>query len=646
MIKDVEYPKHVVSGIRSVSRSFPLPKNLRLFGADTETFFGKPDTVQAHDGSDTMIERVSGATIFDRLMTWVSRRCRERGVNIVYFHRLAFDLLVVFFEKRKEIYQQGTETHFKYKGWDCRILYGKVNAAVLRKGKTTVQVLDSRAFTMASLAKSLMMFGVPEKKLPKPDRLGEKRLDFKDYDYAKQDAISEYGLGKKILEFHSMYQVKPSISLPQFAARVFKRHFMTDGEVIPFPPVDVVKASEFSYHGGANLALDFPRVIEDAYEADISSAYPKAMSMLPQLVQGDYYEVTSFDPDRAGVYCVSGYAEPTTYPILYNHVFKPLIGNFNDVWVTGHELARAMNDPAYEFKVSRGFVWDPDDRYKHNAFADYVQHFYKLKEETPKGTPLYYFYKYMLNQLYGKAIQAVEVRSLDSVERAIEEVLKSSRSREEKFAEIEALEDVDEAPEMESSFSGSIDYRWDAALGKYVRIKKHFRAGGIYNPFVATQITGYVRGALWDLETAYSAFHAATDSVKTTMKPKTSKGLGGVGVVTFGRCYLFRNKLYLHFCKDPAICGHKYAPFRFPQGHPLEGRPIMEGGQHLCKVGLHGFKGTIAQLFDRRHELLKNREMKYEYRHMVGLREGLKRDEDVCAMVTRRELLKLGGVHG
>lgn len=155
----------------------------------------------------------------------------------------------------------------------------------------------------------------------------------------------------------------------------------------------------------------------------------------------------------------------------------------------------------------------------------------------------------------------------------------------------------------------------------------------MYHPFIAGQITGYVRREITRLERAGRALHTATDSIKTLRDLPTSNALGGLKLEVLGRCYFFRNKLYLHFSNDPGVCGHDE-----------KGKfGIVEDGQHLCKIGLHGFKGTAKDLYARRFELLKNKFIDYDYQHMVSLREGFIRREKICKMSPRKERLTLRG---
>ncbi len=353
-----------------------------------------------------------------------------------------------------------------------------------------------------------------------------------------------------------------------------------------------------------------PFVVEDAYEADISSAYPYAMTKLPQFIEGDYAKVSAFEPAAVGIYRVSG-EDAGKYPLIFDHDFKPVRGEFKDLWVTSFEVERALKAKDVRLKVSEGWLWIPDASYTHNPMKEYVEHFYKKKQETPKSDPNYYFFKIMLNGLYGKFVQTTEI------------------------VRLEMLGDQDESDVAATRERIPSDYKWDDVLKKFIKTERTHRAGGLYNPFIATLITGFVRGYLYDLEKKYKAFHSATDAIKTTIRPKTVGGLGGLNIETFGRCYAFRNKLYLHFGKGTEFCEHK-DPAKLAKVKIFD-----TDGQHLCKYGLHGFKGEASELFAARHRLLAGGSLDYEYDHMIGLREGFKRRETICSMVKRSETLKL-----
>jgi len=683
MLKEVEIPKHIRKGLRAMVKDHPLSTNLRVFGSDTETCHGEPMSLQicgpgssieqavkvGIDGHDFLLEWVDKKTIFPTFWRWIRSRLRAGGVNLCYFHNLNFDIRVLFRDYLKTLYEQNSDISFDVEidnqHLEVKILFGKVNkASIILRGEphapgepgdviARLQILDSKAFTQASLERSLKMFGIPQDKLKAPEGLGSinfallpknnpLRIQFEDY--SRHDAFVEMLLGLKIMEFHSLYSVAPSISLPSYAARVFRRHFMRNNESIPFPPDEVVKAAEKSYHGGKNAYhLDGPAIVEDVCEVDINSAYPHAMRSLPDITRGKYMRVEQFKKDAIGVYCISGWIDEkhlqAKYRLIYDHAFKVVKDKlrdrtiFKDLWHTAYEVEAALAHPAIKITNLWGYIWRPDEG-GDNPFRRFVEHFYEKKEKTPKADPHYHFYKIVLNALYGKLVSTIEVRSAQGED------------------EVRKLREMG----VDLPTFIRIDERFDKVLGKFVSIARNWRAGSMYNPFLASMITGHARRYLYELEVELEALHAATDSVKTRSLVEAVPGLGGLKVECYGRCYLFRNKLYLHFSKDSTYCGHKTPPFKYPEKHitykdgryqavphPKAGQPMVDDdGQHLCKVALHGYKGPLWVLFEGRHRLITERELTYTYTHVVGLREGLRRGLSPCDFIPVTETMRLG----
>lgn len=673
-------------GIRGTHRPFPS-KPMRIFGGDTETIKGDPDTLQLVSEGEEFFERVDASTIFPRLVHWIKPRLLDKGLNVVFFHNLKFDLTIIFKLWQEAIYNQYNDIRLTAHGWDVRLLYGRVNTAwlkedlgywcsgkikgercgslpkeaVLFKGEAAYcsnpahqdtagrrvfpavkrkygarfVLMDSAAFCppgAKSLQAALKIYGVPYRKMAAPEGLGKRRLDtvyFKDY--ALNDARAEEALGQAIVALHKEYDIPPCVSLPQMAGKILRHHFFRPDEALAYPPPEAVKAAEFSYHAGKNGMYVERGYYPDVYEYDINSAFPKAMKDLPQMVRGRYVRARRFKPG-AGLWCLRGERIGGKYPVVFDHAFKPISGRFEGVWVTGYEVECLLGNPDYRFKIQSGWRWIPNKRYGHSPLAEFVDRFWELKSTAPKG-PKRDTYKNILNSLYGKFAACVEKRPvLDTRE-------------------------------------GRIPYDgvWDVATGVVEASVKRFQAGAMYHPFIASQITGAVRKTLFHLERSGHAFHAATDSIKSKLKLPTDEALGGIKEEVFGGCYLFRNKLYLHFAKDASRCGHDlkagwlYVPGRlestleevgdaFETGiHRATERrtgerrfgKIFDRGEHLCKYGLHGFKGSVFELYAARERLLAEGHYTYRYEHMTGLREAFRRGETVSDMVEREERLAL-----
>lgn len=612
MLKKVGLSNRNFWGIGKNHRAMPLPRDLRVFGSDTETVHGEPHTVQLYDGKrDPQLFYVKPKTIFPTFWRAIKPGCLSHGVNLCYFHNLKFDLVILFYQWRKEFYEQYNDIRFTINmpgeaPIDVKSIFGKVNAATLKQNGMIVRLLDSHHFTQTSLEKSAKMFQIPFDKKPMPKGLGEEYLDDAEFeDYSKTDVVVEYHLAKKILDFHNEYKVSPSISLPQFASKVFRHYYFEPDTKIVFPPQEAVKACESSYHGGKNgFYLPGPTLLKDVWEVDINSSYPNAMRHLPQMTKGDFYRVGKYEPGYHGVYKLEGFADPKRkYPLLFDAGFKRVDGDFSGVWQTSYEVELMQKTADYKFKITDGFLWDPAP-YHVNPFKGFVDDFYAKKENTPKSDKaMYNFYKITLNALYGKFISTVEKRDIDQSDSRIE------------------------APQ-------GFNMAWDSVLKKYVLTKHRHVASGMYNPFVGTLITGFARAELYKLEVKYEALHSATDSVKTLLRPQEIHGLGGSKIECRGPCYFFRNKFYLHYSQTFDFCHHK--------GMAL---PTFSTGEHLCKVALHGYKAKtekgIQLLVDRRDEFLETHHLRYDYFHVVGLREGLKRGESPADFVKRDEVVCL-----
>jgi hypothetical protein len=586
VLKNIVIPGYIRDGIGHNWKGFP--KRYKLWGADFETVRGEPYTFQVCDGKEAILEWIEPDTVLDEFIKYFEPRVLKGHVNIVYFHNLKFDIGVLFFKFHQRFINRQSFT-LKYKGHRFYVVYSAVKfVRCYFKDDRELFIYDSIAFTQGgSLDKWCKVLNLPVKKMERPADIGERK--FKDeysIEYAKTDAWAEYWLADWIIKQHKDYDLRICVSSAQFSARVFRHNFMTKRMNIPFPSIPISRACVRSYHGGRNgFYLDSPSILENCSEIDISSSYPYAMTQLPNFASGKYRKVKELQKDFEGVYLVSGVYRGCRYPSIFTEDFKEMEkGSVFKVWTTSYELREAIKDRSIEnLKIKTGYVF-VDNPGRKNPFKDFVKYFYEKKESSRDKPDRYHFYKIILNALYGKFIQT-------SLHEDDEEDLETETKENLLGVFIESVE----GEVLDLVKKNNNDY---------------FVAGGLFNPFIATLITGYARAYLHRLEHKYNAVHSSTDSVKFNHKyfDKEKPGLGGYKIEVTGKCICLRNKVYVHYDRSGNI--KKYA--------------------------LHGFQGHLPELL----ELIKTRKTTYSTKRILGIREAYRQKEKPLMMLdlTGREL--------
>jgi hypothetical protein len=603
--------KYGYNGIKASKRKFQ--KSMAVFGADTETCNGEPMTIQFYDGENGNVRFVDKKNVIEKFLSYLSDVKLPAHVNtaVVFFHNLEFDFPILLFPITYKFFND----YFKICGCDCRkcrktpnncgfewieelkpfncmidvkcnrVFFGKITFysegssedKKPRKVRRRVYIRDSLAFmrySLAYLAEELNL-GI---KFPTPPGLGEKdfstvRDGEKEYfmKYAVNDAVLEYKLANYLLEFHKEFDVPLACSAPNFAQKVFTKHFYPKQGKTYLPNKGVWDACALSYHGGKNnFTLKYAQRRENVLELDVNSMYPYAMISLPAWTSGDYQKVFEIDYEHAGIYCVSGIAKRCDWPIIPDHEFKYFNDKeFNDVWIASYELIEAIRCKEIEIKNIWGYVFIPDEKAV-NPFKDYVDYFFKKKSGEKNAKR--FFFKLLLNSLYGKFCQSVRCNG-----------------------DIDSISSWDEDP-VTGEFSNL----------KISQIEKIWRAGGLCHLFIATLITSFTRAHLHALEHKYRSLDCATDSIKTEIRPDSldlGLGIGELSLKSMSHhAYLIRNKVYVFFD------GEK---------QQREGLEFVEGHGNVIHSARHGFHGPIKQLIS----MFENKQKTYKFKRMVKLKE-------------------------
>ncbi len=503
-----------------------------VVGGDTETVKGKPYTFQLYSKEKSVMKYTNSKRIWNDFLDAVFTFPDN---SIFYFHNLEFDLPILFFPFLDSFKESSFS--LEAKEVSVKILYGKVCYAEINLFGKHYEIVDTFAYFKSSLAMLAKTFKL-SRKLEKPDGLGERRYNGKERayfeKYAMEDARITYELGILIQQFHLSYNVHRSISGPNLAAGMFKK-YIPRGKVITPNPRELEDAAVLSYHGGKNTMAVSPGIYKNVALYDINSAYPFAMSRLPNFLNCRYEWIKKFNYRAEGIFCVSGVSIPHVYNPLRDHNFKDVVGPFEKIWITSYELKTLIEHKFLsEYQVHEGFIVK-ETKEKVNPLKEYALYFYDKKQNS-KGVEREFF-KLMLNSLYGKFIQTT----------------KNETNNDNVYEETQ-----------------------------------YYQAGGLWNPLLATMITGFVRSYLTELEIRYKSYHSSTDSLLTHAKINTGIGIGQLALKIRGDSLLLRPKFYL----------------------------IWTNGE-LKTYATHGYHGDLKSLF----KMLRKGNRDYFHFHMTKLKE-------------------------
>jgi hypothetical protein len=550
-------------------------QQIQVLGFDSETLQGPPITLQFYGGEHS--KRFNGCIFIGKrraIDVFIKQIEKLRpGHYRMYGHNLEFDMLSALWEERAKMRDGNID--IRIGNWEIHGRYSKPVFAVFSDGERYIELVDSMLWFQTSLEKAGALVCPDLPKLKRPEGLGQVMFSANDdefVEYAMRDAVVAFHLGISIERFHEELDITSQISLASMAAAVFRKHYMKDDIWQP-PMIEWIAGAAASYHGGVNRVRTnaAPAWHINVTSLDLSSAYPRAMKEFPAFSNENGYKPYKTKHPRSvrsvedfGIYKISGRASPCDWPALFNHNFKPLEGKFSDTWVSGYELNQALQSDEVTLSHINGFLYDQSGEDGYSPFAAFVDFFYRMKSEATDPV-MRYMYKIMLNALTGKFIQTSPDFTL-----------------------------VD---------------------GKLVKIK---RAGGLYQPFVASLITGHTRSVMHVQEHKYNALHTATDGIFAPGRCAGDpvKQLGAFVTEGFGDLALFRNKMYIF-----------YSDVETDSSYPS----TVFAGRHILKCARHGFQGRLADM----EQMLVSNLRDYETNKPLKLKTALKQGDDPNKFVTQ-----------
>lgn len=581
-------------------------------GVDSETLHGKPISFQFYS-KELELEKIVWVKDEKKATELFFKFCDSlpatRDRHYVFFgHNLAFDLISFFYDRHARLREESIKGE-TWNGWRVEIVYAAVRFATFKKAHRSITLIDTGAYFSSPprpLWQLAEIFCPTLPKLRAPKGLGNRRfsaLNKQFCSYAMRDSEIAYFVGLFLLERHREWDVSLSVSGPHFASKVFRRHFLK--KIIPLPPRKIVYAALTSYHGGKNNLACKPGLYRDTVSLDIKSAYPFAMSLLPSFSNPDLYKAIqgkghpTIPLPPFGIYKISGRAKECKWPAIFGKNFKPVSGAFTGVWITGFELNEALRSREVVLTETFGYFYDAEADKEPSPFKAYADEFFKRKEAA-NDKPMREFNKLLMNALYGKFIQTRQLAAGMS----------------------ELVFDLDEKKLIEDS---------------------SIQAGGLFNPFIATLITGQPRADIHRYEHKFQAIHTATDGIFTRllsghayekMRSSVRNRLGDLSPELRGDCLILRNKLYIFYTR---ITAEDRKEIRRNPNHKLKLSRYRKGYK-IIKHALHGFHGDVFTL----EKLFYTGTRDYEYTKVNKLRESLRRKLKVNDFVTTQATLNLG----
>ena len=572
------------------TRMHKQTREIVVCGADSETQHGPPISFQFYSDDSsrfTAIIQVDSENATRLFLRHLDRNCDPSRHYRIYGHYLEFDLLSFLWIAKHRLVENFGNFDFTIGLWKIIGCYGRPTFARITKSDgTLIELVDSALWFRGSLDNAAQTYAPDLPKLERPKDLGEKFFSIKDKEfaaYAMRDAEIAARLGKLIEKFHSDQELRPSMSLAGQAAQIFKTRYI-DTPIFQCPG-KFLEPAIAAYHGGKNNIIKraAPAWHENATMYDISSAYPWAMTELPDFAHEEMYKEIDLPANAKsvpipGIYKVSGKLANCDWPIFFSHDFKPLKNcEIEDLWIHGYELNEAIR--AGEFKAKsriKGCYYDSKSS-NESAMSRFAKDFYKFK--TNATNPIdRHMYKILLNCLSGKFIQTREQNLLND--------------------------------------DGTVS-------------REHV-AGGLFQPFIAGAITAHTRAHIHHIEHISNALHTATDGIIAPNKIKQSdldgipkSGLGSLNEEMTGNVILLRTKLYIGYDKDKGgIKSHVFKDW------------------FIHKCALHGFQGNIKEL----EEMIVSGRRWYIAPHRIGLREAVKHGTIPNNFVQRQMFLQVGKV--
>jgi len=174
-------------------------------------------------------------------------------------------------------------------------------------------------------------------------------------------------------------------------------------------PYSLQELARNSFYGG-RFELIKRGYIGECYLYDLNSAYPYALTTLPDIANGKWFESCSIHPkSKLGFFFIetniSDKVKIAPFPFVKkNRTICYPSGKFR-TFVTLDELQMVKGDSNVQYKILESWQFIPNDSTTY-PFKDFInQQYYKRLELKQQNNPLEKAIKIVLNSIYGKMAQ-------------------------------------------------------------------------------------------------------------------------------------------------------------------------------------------------------------------------------------------------
>ena len=513
--------KYITLSANSFNKKKKYNKIKFNVGFDTETEKGKCFLLGYWDNKEKYI--LSSMDI-NKILELLSSRKFLNTNN--FFYNIDYDFQAIIkllpYDNLREL---GKWDKTIYKDFKIETIKGKM-FSISKNNKNKIKYYDLMQFyNFNSLNNSGIKFLGLNKENLKDVGIDIKNLSFKKYNsdldyknlldkYLYRDCEITYKLANKLYDLVEPYIIpKVFYSQASFSQQYFLENIKKS---MNLPTKNILQYALNSYQGGRFEVFKRGN-FKKGYVADIKSAYPNHNIKIPDLSKGIWKKDNNYREDSlvslykidTEIYDIK--ISPLKYQIKNKRLLYP-IGKFKDLYINKSEI-EILNKLGFKYKIKNAFhYFDNDPIYPYEFLKD----FYNLKEKFKKEgkKELSWIPKIIINGFYGKTIQ-----------------INPKFKFEKEFKGNDRLYDV-------NSYKGKLIYTY-----------KHFKAGSLFNPVVANEITANTRSQLFNscYKNMKDVIGFQTDSIITSKKLnniKYGKNLGDWEIENKGRLIILGSGVY------------------------------------------------------------------------------------------------------